>query len=119
MDDILIQYQGFHPSDFTRSYLDSKLSEIYSQAPYGASIRAVFTRKNKVLSAHLRIMSAAGQFFISAQGQHLNDVGQKLAKRVRKQLKRWQTMRLKRQRLRDLKADPHTLRVENHDPDVA
>ena len=39
-----IQYQGFHPSEFTKNYLDFKLGEILDRAPYGSSLRAIFTR---------------------------------------------------------------------------
>ncbi|MGZ3723241.1 MAG: HPF/RaiA family ribosome-associated protein [Bdellovibrionales bacterium] len=102
MEDIMIQYQGFHPSDFTKTYLDSKLSELLDQAPYGSSVRAVFSRKNKQLVANVRIMSAAGQFFATAQGMHMREVSRKLGERVRRQLKRWKTIRFQNKRLRDL-----------------
>lgn len=105
MEDIMIQYQGFHPSEFTKNYLDSKLSELLEQAPYGASVRAVFSRRNKILTANVRIISAAGQFFASAQGEHLRDVSRKLTERVRRRLNRWKTIRFAHKRLRDLPPD--------------
>lgn len=93
MNEILIQYQGFHPSDFTYSYLDAKLAELHKRAPQGATLRAVFTRKNKSFTANVRILSAAGQFFVSVRGNKMRDVTRKLEERLHKQLRRWKTLR--------------------------
>lgn len=93
MNEIMIQFQGFHPTDFTRSYLDSKLSQLYDQAPSGATLRAVFARKNKTFTAHVRILSSAGHFFATANGLHMRDVSRKLRERMRRQLRRWKSIR--------------------------
>jgi hypothetical protein len=93
MNDILIQFQGFHPSEFTRAYLDLKLSELHGQAPYGAILMAVFTRKRKVLTANVRIMSAAGYVFAQARGTGLREVSYKISARVRKKFNRWKSLR--------------------------
>jgi hypothetical protein len=95
MDQITIQYQGFHPSEFTRYYLDAKLSDLYAQAPRGSTLRAVFTRKNKTLIASVRVMSAAGHFFATARGMKMREVSHKLSDRLRKQLRRWKTLRVR------------------------
>ena len=44
----------------------------------------------------------AGRFFATAQGRHLRDVSRKLSERVRRQFKRWKSIRFQHQRLRDL-----------------
>ncbi len=99
MNEILIQYQGFQPSEFTRSYLDLKLSAIHEQAPKGSIVRAVFKRRSKTLTGTVRIMSAAGQFFATASGAHLREVTHLLAERVRRRLRRYKTLRHHRRAL--------------------
>ena len=94
MEHIMIQYQGFHPSEFTKSYLDSKLSDLLAQAPSDSSVRAIFTRKNKELVASVKIASTRGHFFATARGLHLRDVSRKLAERVRRRLNRWKKVRV-------------------------
>jgi len=93
MQEIIIQFQGFHPSEFTRSYLDSKLSELSAEAPHGSTLRAVFKRRDKVLSAQMRILSHTGMFFVSANGTHLREVTHKLSERARRQFRRWKDIR--------------------------
>ena len=107
MNEVQIQYQGFHPTPFTESFLDSSLQELCSQAPSGAIIQAVFRRKNKMLIASIRILSATGNFFTQAHGQRLGEVSRRLSERTRRQLRRWKTMRLRKRRDRQPEEDPH------------
>ena len=93
MNEVLIQYQGFHPTPFTENFLDTKIMELHGQAPRGSTLHAVFRRKNKVLTASIRIMSAAGSFFATAQGLHLREVSRRLSERTRRQLRRWKSLR--------------------------
>ena len=90
---IYVQYQGFQPSDFTKVYLNSKLNELQERAPYGSTIKATFVREKQNIKAHLRIMSAAGEFFAIAQGKRLRQVNRKLLNQIHKQLQRWKTRR--------------------------
>jgi hypothetical protein len=96
MQDIIIQFQGFHPSEFTRSYLDSKLSDLSAEAPDGSTLRAVFKRRNKMLIAQVRILTHTGMFFVSANGTHLREVTHKLNERARRQLRRWKDLRTRK-----------------------
>ncbi len=93
MNEVLIQYQGFHPTPFTENFLDEKIHELSTQAPRGSTLHAVFRRKNKVLTATIRIMSAAGHFFATAEGLHLREVSRRLNERTRRQLRRWKSLR--------------------------
>lgn len=97
MDDCLLQFQGFHPSDFTRSYLQEKMSALQDEAPYGASLRAVFTRKDHVFKGTIAVHSSAGKFFAVASGTKLKDVTHRLAGQIRKQLNRWKSHRFERE----------------------
>jgi hypothetical protein len=93
MDEIHVQYQGFTPSEFTRAFLETKLSELQDRAPYGSTVRATFVRVNERLKAHLRILSSAGEFSAIAQGRRLRDVSRKLLSQIHKQIQRWKTRR--------------------------
>lgn len=93
MNDIQVQYQGFHPSEFARLYLESKLNEIHERAPYGAVIRATFTREGERLKAQLRITSAVREFFAVAKGRRLRETGRKAFSQLQRQLERWKDER--------------------------
>ena len=119
MNNIMIQYQGFQPCEWTRSYLDSKLHQLYTRAPEGSQLRAVITRKRKIFTASVRILSAAGHFFASAQGPNPRDVQRKLNEQLRKQLKRWKTIHVRHRRLRDLKIEDWAAAGDSYDSSVA
>lgn len=96
MNEISIQFNGFHPTDFTRAYLDSKLSELQEEAPYGSTVRAMFSREDANIRATVRILSAAGTFFAVAQGTKLQPVCTRLTRRIRRQLNKWKSLRFER-----------------------
>lgn len=102
MDDRFIKFQGFHPSDFTRSYLNDKMSAIYDEAPYGSTLRATFTRKGPLFKGVITIYSSAGKFFAVASGNKLKEVTNKLIEQIRKQLDRWKSQRFPRESLRNI-----------------
>lgn len=91
--DIVVQYQGFHPSEFTKSYLESLVGEVKREAPRGAKIRASFRRENKSIKAVLQISSYAGQFFASATGLGLHDISRKMLQQLRRQVKKSKSKR--------------------------
>ncbi len=93
MNDFQVQYQGFHPSEFTKSYLTSVLYEIQERAPFGSRLRAVFIRRGHELNAYVRIQSAAGQFFARSRGTRIRSVARKTFAQINKQLSRWKTSR--------------------------
>ncbi len=93
MNDIQVQYQGFHPSEFARGYVESLLTQIHDRSPYGSLLRASITREGERLKAQVRITSAAGEFFAVAQGRRLREVGRKAFARIQKQLERWKSER--------------------------
>ncbi len=94
MNDLQIQYQNFHPSAFTKEYLDVKLQRVIRRLPSGSSLKAVFTVENGAITATLRIMTSAGEFFAISKGRFLKDVNRRLMVQVRRQLERWHQRRL-------------------------
>lgn len=101
----MIKFQGFHPSDFTRSYLDDKMTHLQYEAPKGAHIEAMFTRKDKSFKAIVTIFSPAGKFFAVASGTKIKDVTHKINEQIRKQLARWKAKTHKTESLRDFTDD--------------
>lgn len=93
MDDKHLQFQGFHPSEFTRSLLQEKIAALQEEAPYGATIRAVFSRKNKAFKGIVTIYSSAGKFFAIASDSKLKRVTHRLNNQLRRQLEKWKSQR--------------------------
>lgn len=102
MDDLSIKFQGFHPSEFTRSYLNEKMSALHNGAPYGSRLKAVFTRDGHIFKGVVSIRSSAGKFFATASGSKLKEVTHRLVGQIRKQLSRWKSQRFERDSLKDL-----------------
>lgn len=92
----VIQFKGFHPSDYTVSYLQSVIAHMQEESPYGAALRATFKRQNDRIVGMVKITSAAGRFFAKAQGTRLHEVGHRLNQQMRRHLDKWKTLRLKR-----------------------
>lgn len=93
MDDLFLKFQGFHPSDFTRTYLCEKMSAIREEAPYGANLKATFTRQGHAFKGMVTVYSSAGKFFAAADGTKLKDVTHRLINQLRRQLDKWKSER--------------------------
>lgn len=117
-DDCNIQFQGFHPSDFTRSYLNDKMSALHEETPYGASLKATFSRNDADFKGVVTIHSSAGKFFAVATGRKLKEVTQKLMEQIRKQLDRWKTNRFQHQSLKDLETMNTQHKEVNYDTET-
>ena len=101
-DEVQIKYQGFHPSDFTKTFLQSLLSELYEESPSGSTMTADFSRKDNVFKAIISIRSSAGKFFAVASGRKLREVTDKIIDQIRKQLDKWKSTRFEHRSLRKL-----------------
>lgn len=88
---LLIKYNGFHPSRFTESYLSSMMEELQHESPQGSTLRATFSRKDKVIKGVVQISSAAGPFFAVASGAGLKEVSKKLILQMRRRLEKWKS----------------------------
>jgi ribosome-associated translation inhibitor RaiA len=105
MENMMIKFQGFHPSDFTRSYLDEKLATLQEVAPKGAHMEAVFTRDHSHFKGIVTIFSPAGKFFAVANGTKLKEVTHKINEQIRKQLHRWKEKSHRKESLKDFSND--------------
>jgi hypothetical protein len=93
--DISIQFQGFHPSKFTLDLVEDKLSEIMEESPFGAAVRATFTRQKDIIKGIISVTSKRGKFFAVATAEQVDDVGRQLFSRIRRQLGKWKENRFK------------------------
>lgn len=101
-DEVSIKYQGFHPSDFTKIFLQSLLSELHEESPSGSTLKAQFIRREHMFKAIVSIHSSAGKFFAVASGKRLREVADKIIRQIRKQLDKWKTARFDRQSIKNL-----------------
>jgi len=58
-----VQYHNFHPSRETKDFIESILRDLKHELPGGASAKATFTVKDKVVKGMLQIGSHSGAFF--------------------------------------------------------
>jgi hypothetical protein len=65
-----IKFQGFHPSEFTKTYLGEKINLLQNEAPIGATLKAAFTRNNNMIKGVVSVYSSAGRFFAVASGKN-------------------------------------------------
>jgi ribosome-associated translation inhibitor RaiA len=92
-DEVSIQYQGFHPSEFTRSHVSLVMSELQDEAPYGATLKGTFSRRDDQFKATVTIYSSAGRFFATATGRKLKQVTDQILRQLRRQLEHWKSRR--------------------------
>jgi hypothetical protein len=111
-DEQQIQYHGFHPSEFIESLINTKMTELLDEAPYGATLKATFTRKENEFKGVVTIYSSAGRFFAAATENNIKEVCQMLVGQMRKKLSKWKTFRFQ-QEIRITKKE------ENHDSDAS
>lgn len=97
-----IKFQGFHPSEFTKTYLSEKIDLLQNEAPIGATLKAAFTRNNHKIKGVVSVYSSAGRFFAVASGNKLKLVTDKLTEQIRRQTNKWKTNRFEKTSLKNL-----------------
>lgn len=81
-----VQYHNFHPSQETKDYIESILKDMQQELPGGATAKAHFTIKDKVVKGTLTVGSFYGPFFSSAAASDLHVVTLKLIEQVRRRI---------------------------------
>lgn len=105
MSELNLKYQGFHPAEFTSSFLNKKMEELRSEAPHGATLNATFTRKNHAFKGVLTISSPSGQFFAIASHTRLREVNRRLFEQMRKQFEKWKSKKFQHEGLGHMAAE--------------
>jgi hypothetical protein len=110
LSEMKMQYQGFHPSEYTQNYLDTMMGHLYSESPNGSYLQAVFSRQNHIFKVRVRIDSSRGHFFAVASGRQVKEVTHRIVAQIRKQIGKWKTSRFSR---KDLSVIPITRSPES------
>ncbi len=101
-DDIVLNYQGFHPSEFTQDHLVSLIRGLYEKSPSGAKVKASFSQRENLFKGVIKITSSAGSFFAVANGPALNEVSKKLFFQIKKRLDKYKSRRINKKGLKAL-----------------
>lgn len=105
MENLMMKYHGFHPSEFTTHYLEEKMAVLQDEAPIGANIQATFSRQNRIFKGVVTILTPAGKFFAVASGKKLKDVTHKIQSQMQRQIKKWKDKVHKKQSIKEINED--------------
>jgi ribosome-associated translation inhibitor RaiA len=100
-ENLFLKFHGFHPTDFTRVYLEDKMSTLQEESPYGAHLTAHLSWHEHQYKGVITIHSAAGKFEAVASDKRLKDVVEKLFDQIRKQLQKWKSRRFRHESIKD------------------
>ena len=102
MDEFNIQYQGFSPSEFAKTYIRQLMNKVHDEAPSSSTLRVTISKTGQNLfKGFVRISSSAGPFFVMASSDKLTELAHQLLERTRRQLDKWKTRRFSHETLRD------------------
>ena|SRR6185437_14666667 len=97
---VIVQFEGFSPSRFSQTYFRRLAEQIRDESPSWATVRTSVHKAGKGFRGAMKITSAAGEFFVTANAERVTDLGHKLKTRVRRQLSRWKSKRISRETIR-------------------
>jgi len=60
MDEFVLKFRGFQPSDFSREFFAQKLRELSDDCPYGARLQAIVSKRE----AMFRAVTSLDNFFV-------------------------------------------------------
>lgn len=104
MDDLIIQYQGFSPTQFAQNHVRSLMQKIHDESPASSALRVSIAKVGEhAFKGFVKISSQAGQFFIQASGSGLMDLAHLLRERTRRRLEKWKHRRFRDHRVGRLK----------------
>jgi ribosome-associated translation inhibitor RaiA len=88
-----IRFHGFHPSDYVKDVINTKMSELLEEAPEGAQLKASFTQKGEEFRGVVNLRSANRQIVSLAANPNMHTAISKLSSHIRRQLGKWKSMR--------------------------
>lgn len=91
--EVVLQYQGFHPSITTQDYLEEIFKEVQIEAPYKSTLKVIITKNKNLFKINLDLHSPATSFFVSAEGSKLYEVGHRILGLVRRKMSKWKKSR--------------------------
>lgn len=94
MDHPLLKFSGFNPTDALKSYLISKVEDLYDYSPYGSNFIATVTHESGIFNAMITVNSISRNFLVKASGEAASDVCDSIVTQLRKQLDLWKSIRI-------------------------
>ena len=88
-----VQYHNFNPSSANREFIEGIIQAIQHELPGGATTRATFSLKDKVIKGMLQVGSYYGPFFSAATSDDLRSVTVKLVAQMRRRLEKFKSKR--------------------------
>ncbi len=101
-EDISVKFSGLAPAEFTKTYVQTILREIYEESPYGSTLYASFSKHDGAIKGVVRINSSAGPFFAVASDENLAEVTRKLTEQLRRRLRKWKSKRFKHESIKNI-----------------
>lgn len=91
--DVVVEYDGFEPSEALRRAAMDAFRQIYEESPYGASILVSLAKEGALFRCQVQINSVAGPFFaVAVDASPLGAVG--FSKdRIHRKLLAWKSRR--------------------------
>lgn len=93
MEHPLLKFNGFNPTDSLKTYLISKIEDLYDYSPYGSNFLATVTHEAGVFKAMITVHSISRSFDVCASGEAVADVCDSILKQLHKQLDLWKSIR--------------------------
>lgn len=93
MEHPLLKFIGFNPTDGLKSYLISKMEDLYDYSPYGSNFLATITQEGGVFKAMISVHSLSSRFLVKATGSAVNEVCDNIMSQLRSQLDYWKSVR--------------------------
>lgn len=90
---ITIHYHDFHPTEFSKEFIESMINEIERELPVGSSVRLNFSIKDELVKGMLQVASGAGPLFSVAAAEDIREVALKLVQQMRRRMDRFKTKR--------------------------
>lgn len=98
---VSVVYHDFHPSSYTKEFIESVVEEIHSELPNGSTVKATFTKKDELIKGMLHVGSHSGPFFTVAAAEDLREVTVKLVEQMRRRVEKYKSRQHSRSGLKE------------------
>ncbi len=99
---VVITYHNLHPSEVTKSFIESVISEIHHELPRGSKVKASFTAKDDIVKGVLQAGSHGKPFFATATSTNIDEIATRLLMQMRRRLEKFKNKTARRLSIKDL-----------------
>ena len=98
---VSVIYHDFHPSDYTKEFIESVVNEIHQELPRSSTVKATFSKKGDLIKGMLHVGSHSGPFFTVAASEDLREVTLKLVEQMRRRVEKYKSRQHDRHGLKE------------------